>query len=137
MFHKKLRRGFHWQSIETGGTGRGIPDDNFCAAGVEGWLEYKWTEAWAVGLSPEQVGWHKKRILMGGRSLVAVRRQHEGGERKGEPQDQLWLCSGRYAGHLRRDGLRAEGVVWMGFWEGGPTAWNWDSIRMHILTSPV
>lgn len=130
IFRDRLRRGIHWQSIETGLTGRGIPDSNFCGPDVgEGWVEFKLTDAWSVGLDPEQVGWLKKRILCGGRTFVAVRRRHGGGPRKGDPVDELWLCSGRWAGELRREGLRHPDVRWLGVWSGGPAAWNWDEVR--------
>lgn len=136
-FREKLREGIHWQSIETGGTGKGIPDSNFCARwagrGIEGWIEYKWTEAWAVGLEPEQVGWLKKRVMFGGRALVAVRRCHEGGPRKGAPQDELWLYSGLASGLLRREGLSPDHPGFLGWWEGGKSKWDWDQIRYLLL----
>lgn len=130
VFRDRLRVGIHWQSIETGGTGRGIPDSNFCGEDVgEGWIEFKQTSAWSVGLAPEQVGWLKKRILCGGRTFVAVRRSHEGGPRRGSGVDELWLCSGVWAGHLRTDGLRCPEVQWLGVWSGGPSSWNWEEVR--------
>lgn len=130
IFRDKLRQGTHWQSVETGGTGRGIPDSNMCSPDTgEVWIEFKRTEAWAVGLSPEQVGWLKRRILCGGRTFVAVRRKHSGGPRRGGGVDELWLCSGRWAGELRAGGLRAEGVEWLGVWSGGPSGWDWDEVR--------
>ncbi len=133
LFRHNLRRGWHWQSIETGGTGRGVPDSNFCrtpsgsAVAVERWVEFKQTTAWAVTLSPEQASWHTVRQKRGGISFVAVRRQHDGGPRKGVAQDQLWLCAGIAARELKRDGLRC-GVGILGCWDGGPSQWDWEQI---------
>lgn len=135
-FHDKLRRGIHWQAIETGGTGKGIPDSNFCGADVgEGWVEMKLTDAWSVGLEAEQVAWLKKRILVGGRTFVAVRRQHDGGPRKGSPVDELWLCSGIWAGELKSGGLKHPDVIWLGVWSGGPARWDWDAVRELLASS--
>lgn len=136
-FRNKLRRGVHWQSIETGGTGTGIPDSNFCGAEVgEGWVEFKSTDAWSVGIDAEQVGWLKTRQLHGGRTFLAVRRHHSGGPRKGAGVDELWLCSGWWAGAVRASGLRAEEVVWLGVWSGGASRWDWDEVRA-VLATPL
>ena len=137
LFRDKLRRGFHWQSIETGGTGRGIPDSNYCEQGWgEGWVEFKLTDAWSVGIDAEQVGWLKTRLLYGGRTFLAVRRRHAGGPRKGVAVDQLWMCSGWYAGAVKADGLRSEDVVWLGVWSGGAAQWDWDAVR-EALRAPL
>lgn len=142
LFHQRLREGFHWQAIETGGTGLGIPDSNFCGTdtrtgvSVDGWVEFKQTSGWAVGLSPEQVGWHRVRCARGGRTFVAVRRWHDGGPRKGPPVDELWLYEGRWAGRLAREGL-GQDVPLLGWWPSGPSAWRWDSVRELLLGSPA
>ena len=133
LFHDKLRRGVHWQAIETGGTGQGIPDSNACiAGGIELWVEFKWTEAWAVGLTAEQSSWHQTRYMRGGRTFIAIRRQNEGGPRRGAAVDELWLAEGRLAPLLREGGLRAEGVDFLGVWPGGPARWDWDAVRNHL-----
>lgn len=135
LFHDRLRSGIMWQAIETGGTGRGIPDSYFCGQGVGcGWVEMKQTAAWNVGLSPEQVSWAKTNILRGGRVFLAVRRRHEGGPRKGDPVDELWLCSGWWNSHVAREGLRCPDVTWLGVWGGGPARWDWSAVR-DILRS--
>lgn len=131
LFHSRLKSGFHWQAIETGGTGRGIPDSNFCCGGVERWVEFKVTDAWAVGLSPEQVAWHTERQARGGVTFVAVRRKHDGGVRKGSAVDELWLYSGRDARRVRADGLRVAPIA---VFEGGPGVWDWERIRRILLS---
>lgn len=152
-FRKHLP-GFHFQSIETGGTGRGIPDTNyaceFCAGkshstliygafvGVEGWIEYKTTDGWVLGLRPEQVGWIARRARMGCRVWVAVRRQHRGGKRRGAACDELWLVPGRHVIQVQDAGLRgldgpAGALVGVRVWYGGPARWDWTAVRDLLL----
>lgn len=135
IFHNQLRVGFHWQAVETGGTGLGIPDSNFCCDGVEGWVEFKRTTAWSVGMRPEQIGWHRTRHERGGRTFIAIRREHDGGARKGGPVDELWLCRGQYASVLGREGLQAQDIMWLGVWSGGVARWDWEAVRGY-LTAP-
>lgn len=125
-FRDKLRRGWHWQSIETGGTGRGIPDSNFCTDGIEGWIEFKKTEAWSVGLRTEQIGWIRERTIRGGRVFVATRRQTQGGVRLGAPVDEIWLHSGRVVSELGKHGLKGPDPLIV--CSGGPENWDWDKI---------
>lgn len=135
IFRNRLRRGIHWQSVETGGTGLGIPDSNLCMTeGREGWMEFKQTEAWSVGLSTEQVGWHLRRCAMGGRTWIAVRRWHTGGPKKGPPVDELWLYRGDAASVLRSEGLKTDDGL-LGRWHGGPARWDWDAVRGTLETS--
>lgn len=128
LFRRKLRQGFHWQSVETGGTGRGVPDSNYCCDGVEGWVEFKQTSGWAVDLRPEQVAWLVVRARAGGRVFIAVRRVSDAGPRRGESSDELWLLGGEYARELKRDGLRVERAV-LDAWGGGPASWGWEKVR--------
>lgn len=121
---------FHWQAIETGMTGRGIPDINYCHEGVEGWLECKQTGGWAVGLRPEQVAWLDRRARARGRCWVAVRRKHALGPRR-EAVDELWLVRGSGVLVLAKGGLRdaLANLVVDGIWVGGPARWDWTAVR--------
>ena len=130
----------HWQSVETGGTGRGIPDDNFCGDSIEGWAEHKVTATMAVDLRPEQVGWIERRRRAGGRVFIFVRRTHAGGVRKGPPVDDLWLFPGDAARALLQRGLPhypglddgdRPTLIWA---TNGPAAWPWAKIRNILLT---
>jgi hypothetical protein len=135
-FHERLATGFHWQAIETGGTGKGIPDSNFCSVGGgDRWIEFKKTEGWAVDLGPEQIGWHRARARYGGRTYVAVRRRHTGGPRKGAPVDELWLAHGGAAAQLKAEGLKEleDKPYFVGRWHGGPSAWDWDAIAKALV----
>lgn len=136
LFHHHLRVGSHWQAVETGGTGLGIPDSNYCIDGVEGWVEFKQTSAWSVSVRPEQNSWHRTRTARGGRTFFAVRRQHDGGPRKGVAVDELWMCLGKYSSHLMVEGLQAPDIFWLGLWSGGPARWDWDRVRQILTAAP-
>lgn len=143
IFRDKLRVGFDWTSVETGGTGRGVPDSNYCAriatdfvqgpgfTGVEGWVEYKQTTGWACTLRPEQIGWILRRTMHGGRVFVATRRRHGGHSRSG-PVDELFIHQGEHVRELRDGGLL--GTPWLYRQDGGPSVWDWEAVR-RILTT--
>lgn len=128
IFHQKLPG--HWQSIETGGTGRGIPDSNFCIKGVEGWVEFKKADHWKVGIAPHQVAWIERRRRNGGRAFIAVRRAEE----------ELWLLrptAGRYLLRLGLNKMReAHSSQIYGVWLGGPARWDWNMVE-EILTKSI
>lgn len=132
LFREKLKVGAHWQTIETGDVSLGVPDSNYCIGGDEGWVEYKQTDAWAVGIRKEQSAWLLTRHMRGGRAFVAVRRRHDGGPRKGPAVDELWLCQGQYAGLLKDYGLQCEEINWCGVWSGGPAHWDWAAVRRWL-----
>ena len=118
---------FMWTSIETGGTGRGISDSNYLAAGgIEGWIEFKQTTAFAVGMRPEQVGWIDRRHRLGGRVWIAIRQVRKDG-------DFLHLIPGCLVKELATEGLRSKSLTMLVSWTGGPSRWNWADIQA-ILT---
>lgn len=125
----------HWQSIESGSTGRGVPDSNYCYQGCEGWIECKATKAYGVTLRPEQIGWIARRVRAGGRVHVAVRRRHGGGPRLGPPVDELWIFHGRYVKTAKLYGLRSPAMLGVcRVWHGGPARWDWDGV-LGAITS--
>ncbi len=128
---------FDWCSIESGSTGGGIPDMNYCGwhhdeYGVEGWLELKQTPGHRVTLRPEQVGWISRRVRNGGRVWIAVRQLAPKGPRR-EARDALWLIPGADAKVALLEGLtgRHADLEWP-CWEGGPAAWRWDHIAAQL-----
>jgi hypothetical protein len=127
IFRERLPKA-HWQSIETGAVGPGVPDSNYCLpGGAEGWIEFKQTAGWAVTLRPAQIGWLMRRSRAGGRVFVAVRQARP-------PEDMLWLALGGHAALLRDGGLKKAPVL--GVWAGGPANWPWETVQ-GLLAAPA
>lgn len=120
IFRKHLPH-FDWQAIETGLTGRGIPDANYCHKGTEGWIEYKQTATNAVGIRPEQVGWIERRIRQGGRIFIAIRHIP-----KSQSVDDLYLFSGERVRELKDIGLKCSKPLLKA--SKGPKHWPWDIV---------
>lgn len=127
--------GPHWQRVETGGTGRGIPDINGCMDGVEVWVENKATDGWTAGLRAEQVGWIDRRARAGGRVFVLVRRTVEAGPRRGDAADDLYLYAGRDVVRLARDGMGRGGPEPLLYSTGGPGRWDWTTVQEWLFGS--
>ena len=60
----------HWQRIETGLTGAGVPDVNGCSDGQEVWIELKSGRGRQLGLRPMQIAWLATRTKYGGDCYV-------------------------------------------------------------------
>jgi hypothetical protein len=133
LFRKHLPE-FHWQSIETGGTGRGIPDTNGCIRGTELWIEFKAAKGWRVDISPEQVAWAERRFRAGGRVFLAVRRDALGGPRRGLAVDTLYIYSAHDFRTLLQAPLAAAKPLYQG--ENGPARWDWAQIRTVLTLNP-
>lgn len=133
LFRERLPE-FMWTSIETGGTGRGIPDSHYLAPGrplgIDGWIEFKVCDHWIIkSYKPEQAGWLYRRARMGGRTWIAVR-QYQGG------QDILWLVHGIFARELKSGGLRHEVIeASSAKWTGGPSRWAWGQVAQFLTSS--
>jgi hypothetical protein len=124
---------FDWTSVESGTTGGGIPDSNYCHGGTEGWIEYKQTAGYVITLRPEQVGWIARRVRHGGRVWVAVRQLAPAGPRR-EARDALWLVPGRLAVEARTGGLRPlDGAPGVPTWHHGPRAWDWRAVAAVLV----
>ena len=68
----------HWQRIETGITGSGVPDVNGCAKGKEFWIELKEVHSGnSLTLRPMQVAWLSKRAMNGGQVFVLARKNNQ------------------------------------------------------------
>ncbi len=115
---------FDFQPIEMFLLAAGVPDLNFCAEGIDGWIELKMTKAWAVTVRPAQVGWIERRLRHGGRVFIAVRRFRI-------DADELWIYPGADARRLADGGLRAVDPI--GCCGGGPSVWNWLGIESLLL----
>lgn len=125
LFQKNLRTA-QWTPVESGMTMQGIPDSEYCFPGGEqGWVEHKRTEGWSIAKSkswPFQVAWIMRRIRMGGRAFVAVRRK----------RDELWLIDGSQVRQLADGGLRAVSPSCLRFWTGGPSEWDWNAVETAL-----
>lgn len=134
-FTKHVREAM-WIPIESWGTGQGVPDAHYCLDGHTGWIENKKTDAWRLAhpLSAEQVGWMERYHRSGGRVLVAVRRQHKGGVRKGVPVDELWIFDHTALRQIATNGIY--GLVPRLLSTGGPARWNWDAVRALMKERP-
>lgn len=119
------------QRVETGGTGRGIPDINYCGAGREGWVEFKQTAGNSAGLRPEQIGWIERRVRHGGRVFVAVRRTKEAGPRRGPATDALFLFPGSAVRALHDLGVMSVTPILAA--NGPPQTWPWLAIQQILL----
>ncbi len=131
MFRANLPE-FDWCSIESGSTGAGIPDSNFCCNGVEGFVEFKQTTGHTCPLRPEQVGWIARRVRAGGRVFIACRARAAAGKRR-PARDDLWLIPGLYAKEAKAQGL-GFGYGDVRVWYGGPQAWDWRAIAGVLVS---
>lgn len=130
LLHRHLPQ-VHWQALELGVVGSGVPDTTGAWAGSEWWIECKATDAHAVGLEPDQIGWILRGLRSGRRIFVATRRRHEGGPRRGDACDELWLHEGHDAVAIRDGGLMAAPPVLQ--MEGGPSRWDWDLLLRTLV----
>ena len=67
----------HVQRIETGLTGKGVPDLNYCQNGKEIWIELKSIQGNKSQLSPFQIAWIHNRAKAGGNCYVLIRKNKE------------------------------------------------------------
>jgi len=132
MFREKMPEA-QWTSIETGGTGLGVPDVEFCfPVNRQGWIEFKKTSAIAVKIAPEQVSWLERRVRVGGRCWLIVRKQADAGLRRARV-DALYLYPGAKARAVLLNGLLTPPTA---IYEGGPGRWDWDLIREYLKNAP-
>ena len=110
----------HLQRIETGGTGRGIPDFNGCSDGVEFWVELKVVNAGKkIGLRPEQVGWLIQRTRHGGNTYILVR----------TPDAQIYLYPGKDAREVMDEGLRRAPLLCL------QKPYDWEALQTTLVNT--
>lgn len=117
----------HWQRIETGWTAAGVPDVNYCAGGVEGWLELKAVAGFLVTIRPMQAAWAARRLRAGGRVACMVRRRAPANQKRPQRLDELWLVPG----NMIRVGLRLDPAAML-HWPGGPARWPWHEVLAEL-----
>ena len=129
LFKKHLPKGCDSQRIETGGTGRGIPDVNLCYQGQEVWVELKVVSGRKINITAEQCAWHYRRVRAGGKTYIVARDKADG-VRKGK-YDKLYVWSGEHAVAVQESGIAADGCrIYQ-----APFAW--DDIWAHIWPQPA
>jgi Holliday junction resolvase len=129
LFKKNLPR-IHWQRIEIGGTGQGVPDLNGCVDGIEFWVELKQDQKGRMILRPEQIGWMIERTRHGGLVRIAVRLTVVS-------TDVLVIFDGPLVERLETMSIDANLPNAIDFWEGGPNRWDWEGVfRAITMRSP-
>lgn len=125
---------FHWQAVESGGTGQGVPDANYCANRTEGWVEMKVTGTNSLPtLTAHQVAWAERRGRAGGRVFLAVRKKHEGGARLGAPIDHLVLFNASQSARtILEHGMNMATPLYVSPAKG-PKSWDWEEVRKILL----
>lgn len=113
LFHQNLKRA-QWTPIETGSTAAGVPDSEFCfPGGIQGWVEHKRAKANAIVIRDMQIGWIERRVRLGGRVFIAVKRRKE-----------LFLYHGKDVRALKIGGLN--GAHPLGKWT---SPWRWPEVE--------
>lgn len=119
-----------WQSVESWSTGQGTPDAEYCfPGGLQGWIEFKQTAAYAVKIDGSQVAWAERRARVGGRIFLGVRRKALAGVRR-VAADELYLYHGTQTRAVYQEGLS---MPPLGMWPGGPARWDWARIRELLI----
>jgi hypothetical protein len=119
IFREKFKT-WQWSSVETGIVSPGIPDAEFCApGGVSGWVEFKKTEGWKINFEPLQPSWIHKRVRLGGRVFVAVRRK----------VDELYVIPGTEILSLVDVGLKGRSPLCA----GGRRKWDFKLVEQILL----
>ena len=113
LFHQNLKRG-QWTTIETGAVSLGVPDSEFCfPGGIQGWVEHKRATGNKLTIRDMQVALIDRRVRLGGRVFIAVKRGKE-----------MFLFHGRDVKRLCVDGLK--GATPLGHWV---SPWNWAEVE--------
>lgn len=111
----------HFQPIEIGGTGHGVPDVNFCYQGIEGWIEMKKDQKGRMDIRPEQIGWIIERLRHKGLVRIAVRLVTL-------DADVLVIFDGSVVEKLETKSIEKNLAFAIDFWEGGPKLWKWGEV---------
>jgi|TARA_Y100000034_G_scaffold68872_1_gene83108 hypothetical protein len=125
LLKSHLPKGCDHQRIETGSTGRGIPDVNLCKDGVEIWVELKVVIGRSIDLSPEQVAWHYRRNAAGGTTWIMARDVADGA-RKGK-YDRIYLWCGSQSIEVKKQGVDAPGAFVF------ESPYEWDKIMDKLF----
>ena len=111
----------HWQRIETGMTGAGVPDVNGCAKSKEFWVELKEIHSGnSLTLRPMQVSWLAKRAMQGGQVFVLARKNN---------QMKLYHIDGLERAHdLTKHGYKSDALLTLDI------PYDWDALYSALLS---
>lgn len=107
-----------WQRIETGGTGRGIPDVFGAYDGACCWVELKVAKGNKVLLRPEQVAWLIKFGQTGLPTFILV----------GTDKRKMYLFSGLEAIIVKDEGLKAEPLLLL------TAPYDWEKLQEVLFS---
>ena len=102
-----------WQRIETGGTGRGIPDVFGAFEGECCWIELKIAKGNRVDLRPEQIAWLIKFGQTGLKTFILV----------GTDKRKMYLFPGLKAILVKDQGLKADSLLELN------APYNWSKLQ--------
>ncbi len=79
-------------------------------------------------IAPEQVSWLERRVRMGGKCWLIVRKKASAGLRR-KAVDELHIYPGSKARAVLINGLHTPPID---LYEGGPARWNWPLIAERL-----
>jgi len=135
LFKRHLPHVF-WQSLETGGTARGVPDTYFMYKGISGFIEMKKIDKNFINIDAFQIGWHEKFSRAGGKSYVAVRFKRERTARK-RAADTLLIFHGADIRKLQKLGAANFAHRALLVTSGGPGRWKWNKVAERLGISKI
>ena len=93
-------QGGHAENMEPSRTNPGIPDINYCVAGVEGNVECKYAieDGLAPKIRPTQLVWFRERVRAGGYPMLAY---YVDGSKAGY-MDNVYIFQGRFIDRMAK-----------------------------------
>jgi|TARA_R100001530_G_scaffold2356_3_gene3960 Holliday junction resolvase len=110
-----------WQRIETGGTGRGIPDVFGAYKGVCCWVELKIARGNKVHLTPEQTAWLIKFARAEVRTFILV----------GTNKKTMYLFSGNEAREVLDHGIKHRPLLKL------KTPYEWKQLEKALYFTKI
>lgn len=127
---KKYLPQVHWQGIELGGFGDGVPDTNGCYKGQDFWIEFKKEKSpGKIKWRPTQIGWIKDRVRHGGLVRIVIKYEHES-----VPQLTMFDGSALFEWEGNYNDFGSNMGRCLGIWIGGERDWNWNDILLTTIT---
>ena len=126
LVKQHLPKDAHFQRIETGGTGRGVPDVNYCQQGKEVWIELKSVSGLKSEVSSFQIAWLYNRVKSGGNCFVLIRKVNSK-----EKEIKLFDVNGMTLKELGEFNWKSESAFTL------RPPYEWDALFKFILNSAL